>query len=105
MEPYNVIVSDEASRQMYECVLFLAMKDFEAAERLQKRLSAGIASLANMPSRFPFFNEPYLPLNKYHKIFIEKYYLILYQIQDRNVFVDYVLDCRKEYTWLLHERI
>ena len=105
VEAYDVIVSDEAARQMYECVLFLAMMDFDAGERLQKRLSAGVASLAVMPERFPFFNEPYLPHNKYHKMFIEKYYLILYQIQDRTVFVDYVLDCRRDYGWLLHEKI
>lgn len=35
------------------------------------------------------------------KMFIEKWYLILYQIQDDTVYVDYILDCRKDYSWLI----
>lgn len=41
------------------------------------------------------------PPNKYHKMFIEKWYLVLYQIQDDTVYVDYILDCRKDYNWLI----
>ena len=102
METFEVIVSDEAKRQMGECVLFLAEKDLDAAQALRERLVNSIRSLSSMPSRFPFFNETYIPPNKYHKMFVEKYYLILYQIRDRVVYVDYVLDCRRDYRWLMH---
>ena len=44
----------------------------------------------------------YVPKNKYHKMFIEKWYLVLYQIQDDTVYVDYILDCRQDYSWLVH---
>jgi len=54
-----------------------------------------------MPQRFPFFEDNYIPQNKYHKMFIKNWYLILYQIQDDTVFVDYILDCRKDYSWLI----
>lgn len=40
--------------------------------------------------------------NKYHKMFIEKWYPILYQIQDNTVFAEYIVDCRKDYSWLIH---
>lgn len=62
----------------------------------------GISSLRSMPGRYPFFYAAYIPPNKYHKLYIEKYYLILYQIRDQWVYVDYVLDCRRDYRWLLH---
>lgn len=55
-----------------------------------------------MPQRFPFFEEAYIPSNKYHKMFIEKWYLILYQIQDDTVYVEYIVECRKDYNWLIH---
>ena len=55
-----------------------------------------------MPQRFPFFDEMYITPNKYHKMFVEKWYLILYQIQDDTVYVEYILDCRREYGWLVH---
>lgn len=45
----------------------------------------------------------YITQNKYHKMFIEKWYLVLYQIKDDTVYVDYILDCRKDYSWLVHE--
>ena len=28
-------------------------------------------------------------------------YLVLYQIQDDTVYVDYILDCRKDCSWLI----
>ena len=42
-------------------------------------------SLAYSPNRFPFLNEPYIPCNKYHKMFVKNWYLILYQIEDDTV--------------------
>lgn len=47
------------------------------------------------------FEEAYIPMNKYHKMFVAKWYLLLYQIQDDAVYVDYILDCRKDYSWLI----
>ena len=54
-----------------------------------------------MPKRYPFFNEPYLPVNKYHKLFVENWFLILYQIRDDTVYVDLIVDVRQDYQWLL----
>lgn len=101
METYKVIVSEQAMRQLGSCVLFIAQEDAEAAVHIKERLVAGIRSLAEMPARFPFFNVPYIPANKYHKMFVENWYLILYQIRDSVVYVDYVLDCRQDYRWLV----
>ena len=58
-------------------------------------------TLEYMLKRFPFFEEAYIPSNKYHKIFIGKWYLVLFQIKDDKVFIEYILDCRKDYSWLL----
>ena len=102
MVQYKVIVSPEAQRLMGNCVLFLAEKSMDAAIALKDRLVGEIRKLDHMPERYPFFNEPYIPANKYHKMFVEKYYLILYQIKDDTVYVDYVVDCRQDYKWLLH---
>ena len=60
-----------------------------------------IRSLSKLPHRYPFFETEFMPANKYHKMFVENWYLILYQIQDDTVYVDYILDCRKDYGWLL----
>ena len=54
-----------------------------------------------MTERFPYFDEDYIQRNTYHKIFISKWYIVLYQIKDEYVYVDYVLDCRRDYNWLM----
>lgn len=98
---YKVIVSDRAKRMLGTSIRFMAQVSKEAAMAKKKELMDAIRSLSNMPQRFPFFEELYITPNKYHKMFVERWYLILYQIQDDTVYVDYILDCRKDYSWLV----
>ena len=99
-QEYKVIVSDRAKQMLGTHIRFLAKVSKEAAAAKKKEIIAAMRSLQQMPKRFPFFDEPYIPPNKYHKMFVENWYLILYQIQDDTVYVDYILDCRKDYHWL-----
>ncbi len=99
---YNAIVSDRAKRMLGTNIRFMAQVSKEAAMAKKKEIITAMRSLSQMPQRFPFFEEMYITPNKYHKMFIEKWYLILYQIQDNTVYVEYILDCRKDYSWLIH---
>lgn len=98
---YKVIVSDRAKRMLGTHIRFMAQVNKEAAAAKKKEIVSAMRSLSQMPQRFPFFEELYIPPNKYHKMFVEKRYLVLYQIQDDTVYVDYILDCRKDYSWLI----
>lgn len=98
---YKVIVSDRAKRMLGTHIRFMAQVNKQAAAAKKKEIMTAIRSLSQMPQRFPFFDELYITPNKYHKMFIEKWYLVLYQIQDDTVYVEYILDCRKEYSWLV----
>ncbi len=98
---YKVIVSERA-RQMLACqVRFLAQKSPTAARKIKNDLIGAIRTLHHMPERFPFLEAEFIPPNKYHKMFIEKWYLILYQIKDQTVYVEYIVDCRQDYRWLM----
>ena len=99
---YKVIVSDRAKRVLGSHIRFMAQVNKDAASTKKKEIITAIRVLNHMPQRFPFFEEAYIPSNKYHKMFIEKWYLILYQIQDDTVYVEYIVDCRKDYNWLIH---
>ncbi len=101
MEKYKVVISPEALDMLKEHVAFLANVNKKAAMKTKDSLINSIKDLSSMPKKYPFFNEPYIPQNKYHKMFVESRYLVLYQIQDDTVFVDYILDCRQDYTWLI----
>lgn len=98
---YKVIVSDRAKRMLGTHIRFMAQVNKEAAKVKKREIMTAMRSLCQMPQRFPFFEELYITPNKYHKMFVEKWYLILYQIQDDTVYVDYILDCRKNYSWLI----
>lgn len=99
---YKVIVSDRAKRMLGAHIRFMAQVNKDAASTKKKEIITTIRALNHMAQRFPFFEEAYIPSNKYHKMFIEKWYLILYQIQDDMVYVEYIVDCRKDYNWLIH---
>lgn len=99
---YKVVISDRAKRMLGMHIRFMAQVSKEAAAAKKKEIMSAMRSLIRMPQRFPFFEEMYITPNKYHKMFVEKWYLILFQIQDDKVYVDYILDCRKDYGWLIH---
>ena len=99
---YKVIVSDRAKQMLGIHIRFMAQVNKDAAKAKKKELMEAMRSLAHMPQRFPFFEEPYISSNKYHKMFVEKWYLVLYQVKDDTVYVEYILDCRKDYSWLIH---
>ena len=84
---YKVIVSDRAKRMLGAHIRFMAQVNKDAASTKKKEIITAIRALNHMPQRFPFF---------------EKWYLILYQIQDDTVYVEYIVECRKDYNWLIH---
>ncbi|MEG3069695.1 MAG: type II toxin-antitoxin system RelE/ParE family toxin [Peptococcaceae bacterium] len=98
---YKVIVSYRARQMLASHVRFLAQESPTAARKIKNDLMDAIRSLHQMPERFPFLEAEFIPPNKYHKMFIEKWYLILYQIKDHAVYVDYIVDCSQDYGWLV----
>jgi plasmid stabilization system protein ParE len=98
---YKVIVSDRARQMLSGHVRFWAHKSPAAARKIKNELMEAMRSLHRMPERYPFIEADFIPPNKYHKMLVEKRYLILYQIRDLAVFVDYIVDCRQDYRWLM----
>lgn len=98
---YKVIVSDRARQMLAGHVRFLAQKSPTAARKVKNNLMNAIRSLYQMSDRLPFFKEEFIPPNQYHKMFVEKRYLVLYQVKDQTVYVDYIVDCRQDYGWLI----
>ena len=86
---------------LYLSPLFLEQVSPEAAERLVVAFEKTAGSLDTMPQRCPWFSGEYIPKNVYRSILFEKRYLLLFQIVDGSVYVDYVLDCRQDYSWLI----
>lgn len=98
---YKVIISNKASDMLVKQISFIG-KASKAAARKQKAIIVdSIKKLKEDAQIYPFFENDIIPRNKYHKYVISKRYIILYQIKDETVYVDYIIDTRQDYSWLL----
>ena len=90
-QQYKVIISDRARRMLASHIRFMAQVNKEMAKAKKNEIMSAMQSLNQIPQRFPFFNESYITPNKYRKMFIQKWYIVLYQIKDDTVYVDILL--------------
>lgn len=99
---YRIIVSDRAGHMLTAHAAFLAEVSPKAAEKLVVSFQAAANSLDENPQRYPWLKSKNIPLNTYRFLIFEKRYMLIFQIRDNNVFVEYVLDSRQDYSWLIH---
>ena len=71
---YKVIVSDRAKRMLGTHTCFMAQVNKDAVKAKKQELMEAMRFLERMPQRFPFFEETYIPTNKYHKMILEIVY-------------------------------
>ncbi|MDP3486719.1 MAG: type II toxin-antitoxin system RelE/ParE family toxin [Bacillota bacterium] len=98
---YTVVVSPRAAEMLLEHVRFAAQVSSQGVDNLRVQIIEAARSLAQFPERHPWLADPMLPAHKYRKMVINKRYILVYQIKDTTVHIDYVTDCRREYQWLL----
>ena len=98
---YEIVVSDAALSMLDSHMDFLARISPVAATKLMNNILDDIASLSSNPQRFPVYDNQFIPASRYRKMLTSKRYLILYEIVDTTVYVDYIVDCRQDYEWLI----
>ncbi|HEY0828479.1 MAG TPA: type II toxin-antitoxin system RelE/ParE family toxin [Bacilli bacterium] len=98
---YSVIISDKASEMLVSHARFLAEVSEEAAQNLVDDFRVTAKSLEKCPDRNPWLSDPVLPINKYRKLLLYRRYLLIYQVKNNTVFVEYIVDCRQNFGWLL----
>ena len=82
---FQVIVSKRAAQQLVDHADF-----WKAADSLQ-----------SFPYRNPILRSSVFVTEKYRKMVFGKWYLLIYQIKGERVFVEYVIDGRQDYQWLI----
>lgn len=98
---YSVEVSDYATQMLVSHAAFLAKVSPDAADRLIEAFEDAANSLEFMPNRCPWLDDENIPKYLYRCLTFEKRYILVYQIIGNTVYIDYVLDCRQDYGWLL----
>ena len=101
MDKYKVLISPKAKAMLEDHIDFLAQLNVDAAVNLKDAFLEAIGSLETMPFRFPVLESEYIKFGKYRKMLVEKRYLVIYQIKEKSVYVDYIVDCRANFDWLI----
>jgi plasmid stabilization system protein ParE len=97
---YHVIFSERAGEMLVQHARFLAQASAQAADKFRMDIVEAAKSLQEFPERGSWLVDPLLPANKYRKLLVDKRYLLIYQIKDDTVYIDYLVDCRQNYVWL-----
>ena len=98
---YKIIISDKALQMFASHISFLAQVNKNAAVRLKNTIMKEIKELEYLPEKYSWLIDDMLPIKKYHKKLINKRYLIIYQIKENTVYVEYIIDGREKYQWLI----
>ena len=98
---YDVLITDTAWEQMNEHARFLANVSIDAANTLVDDFLKSADTLTQMPERCPWLIHDAIPFQKYRKILFGNYHMALFQIQGSKVYINAVVDCRRDYGWLL----
>lgn len=99
---YKVIISDRAWNQIGIHVRFLSQTNRSAAKRARQRLTNAIELLAEMPERYPLLDNELLLLGReYRRMYVENWYIVLYRIVGNTVSVEWSIDARQDYDWLI----
>jgi len=102
---YTVKIQTPAVEMLVEHARFLAQVSITAAERLADEFYTKSKMLEYMPERCPWLSGYSIPEKKYRKLIFEKHYMLVFQIIGKTVYVDAMVDCRSEYSWLLQDTI
>ena len=101
MMQYKIIISPDAYQGIIDHAVFLANVSRSAATKFRKNIITDINSLKENPQRHSFCKSPEMEDKIYRKMLSEKRYYIIYRIIESTVLVDFVIDCRQDYHWLL----
>lgn len=97
---YKVLVSPVFNSMLEQHVAFLASQDIAAARRLYKKMIQAVKALNTFPERYPVFEQHNLSFH-FRKMFVPNWYLVIYEISNDTVKIQYMIDCRQENSWLL----
>lgn len=98
---FQVIVSKRATQQLIEHAAFTAQLDEHLAHKLVADFRTAAASLQLLPYRNPILRSEVFITERFRKMVFAKWYLLIYQIKGEQVIVEYVIDGRQDYQWLI----
>ena len=99
---YSIEVFANATQMLVSHAAFLAKVSPNAANRLIEAFEEAANSLEIMPNRCPWLVDENIPRYTYRYLTFEKRYMLVYQVIDSTVYIDYVLDSRQDNSYFVN---
>ena len=96
MAKYRVQIHPRVGAQLSRHAEFISRVSRAAAQRFRSDFAEMLRRMQDNPYQFPLCNDPNLPVNFYRKALFGKWYKVIFYIEDTNIFVDAVADCRSD---------
>lgn len=94
-EKYRVIVSEAAKGMLLRHMKFLANVSVPASRKILLAFKDAKAQLSAFPLSGPYDDDPALPAETYRKCLFYGRYNILYEVENKTVYIDAIVDCRQ----------
>lgn len=94
-EKYRVIVSEAAKGMLLRHMKFLANVSVPASRKFLLAFKDAKAQLSAFPLSGPYDDDPALPAETYRKCLFYGRYNILYEVENKTVYIDAIVDCRQ----------
>lgn len=94
-EKYRVIVSEAAKGMLLRHMKFLANVSVPASRKFLLAFKDAKAQLSAFPLSGPYDDDPALPTETYRKCLFYGRYHILYEVENKTVYIDAIVDCRQ----------
>ena len=101
MGKYKVIVAEEALLMLGSFIDVIASKDSKAASAWKNQIYNSINTLSDFPFMYPILDLRDSFLKKYHKCVVNKQVVILYQIEEDKVYIDWIIESNQDLYRLL----
>jgi len=98
---YNLIISNKANILIKQHISFVGNVSKDAAKKLNKEFKDAIKNIASAPTSYQLFDGKFVPYSKYRKYVISKRYIVIYQIKEETIYIEYVIDTRTDYSFLI----
>lgn len=94
-EKYRVIISEAAKGMLLRHMKFLANVSVPASRKFLLAFKDAKAQLSAFPLSGPYDDDPALPAETYRKCLFYGRYNILYEVENKTVYIDAIVDCRQ----------
>ena len=101
MGKYEVIIAEDALLMLGSFIDFIAVKDPKAASAWKNQIYSSIKTLSDFLFMYPILDLRDSFLKKYHKCVVNKQVVILYQIEEDKVYIDWIIESNQDFCRLL----